>query len=67
MTMTMLTRTLDEELVALLCGEVAECLVCGEEVEAAGGGERVECPTCGSVLERPPPEEIPGQLTLMGG
>jgi hypothetical protein len=66
MTMTMLTRTLDEELVALLCGEVAECLVCGEEVEG-GGGERFECSACGSVLERPPPEEIPGQLTLIGG
>jgi len=67
MTMTVLTRTLDEELVALLCGEIAECLVCGEEIEVAGERERVECPACGSVLERPPPDEIPGQLTLIGG
>ena len=67
MTMAVLTRNLDEELLALLRGEVAECLVCGEEVEVLdeGGRERVECPGCGSVLERPPPEVIPGQLKLL--
>jgi hypothetical protein len=67
MTMAVLTRNLDEELLALLRGEVAECLVCGEEVEVRdeGGRQRAECPTCGSVLERPPPEVIPGQLKLL--
>jgi hypothetical protein len=67
MTMAVLTRTLDEELLALLRGEVAECLVCGEEIELLdeSGRDRVECPACGSVIERPPPEVIPGQLELI--
>jgi hypothetical protein len=63
MTTAVLTRTLDTELEALLAGEGSECLVCGEEVEIRD--ERVECPACGSVLERPPPEVIEGQLALI--
>jgi hypothetical protein len=63
MTLAVLTRTLDAELEALLAGESTECLVCGEEVEVLGG--RVECAACGSVLERPPPEVIEGQLALV--
>jgi hypothetical protein len=49
-TTVVLTRTLDEELVALLRGDAPECLVCGEDVEAEG--ERVECQACGSIVER---------------
>jgi hypothetical protein len=52
MTVAVLTRTLDEELDALLTGEGRECLVCGDPIEVEGG--RVECSACGSVLERPP-------------
>ena len=62
MTVAVLTRTLDEELLALLRGESAECLVCGERVEAEAG--RVECEACGSVLERRP-GVIEGQLGLL--
>ncbi len=62
MTPAVLTRTLDDELEALLAGETGECLVCGERVEAEDG--RVECGACGSMLERPPPE-IEGQLALV--
>jgi hypothetical protein len=69
MTMAVLTRTLDEELLALLRGEVTECLVCGDEIELVDGNgrDRVECPACGSVVERPLPEVIPGQLELIDG
>ena len=49
MTAAVLTRTLDEELEALLAGESGECLVCGEPVEAED--EHVDCPACGSRLE----------------
>ena len=56
-------ESLDELLVALLRGDVCECLVCGEAVELDAG--RAECPACGAVLEAPPREVDPGQLTLM--
>ena len=49
MTTAVLTRTLDEELTALVATDLRECLVCGEEVQIAG--ERVECTACGSILE----------------
>jgi len=65
MTVSTLTRTLDEALLALLQGETDACLVCGEPVE--GEEERVECPACGSVLEPAPREVIPGQMTLIDG
>jgi len=63
--MAVLTRTLDEALLALLCGDSDACLVCGELVECEG--ERVECPACGSVLEPAPGEVIPGQMRLLDG
>ena len=62
MSVAVLTRTLDEELEALLAGETGECLVCGEHVEVEDG--RVECEACGSVLERRP-GLIEGQLALI--
>lgn len=57
MTAAVLTRTLDQELEALLAGETGECLVCGEPVELEGG--RVECGACGSLLE-PAPGRVGG-------
>jgi hypothetical protein len=51
----MLTRTLDEELLALLRGEDDSCPVCGERVEGPAG--RVECSACGSVVEEVMPPE----------
>ena len=62
MTTAVLTRTLDEELEALLAGETGECLVCGEPVEVEG--ERAECLSCGVVFE-PAPRPGPGQLALL--
>jgi hypothetical protein len=62
MTLAVLTRTLEEELEALLAGELGECLVCGEPVEVERG--RVECQACGSVLE-PVRRPSPGQLSLL--
>jgi hypothetical protein len=62
MTVAVLTRTLDEELAAIVRGETVECLVCGEQVEVESG--RVECPECGSVLERRS-EPGPDQLALI--
>jgi hypothetical protein len=67
MTVAAPTRSLDEELVALLRGEAEECLVCGEPVEADWERGSVECPACGSVLEPAPREVIPGQLRLLDG
>ena len=48
LTRTLLTRTLDDELLGVLRGEDDACLACGETVEAQTG--RVECSACGSVL-----------------
>ena len=62
MTVAVLTRTLDEELEALLAGETGECLVCGEDVDVEG--KRAECPCCGSVLELLPGAG-PDQLALV--
>ena len=62
MTAAVLTRTLDEELAAIVQGETVECLVCGEQVEIEGG--RVECTECGSALERRG-EPGPDQLALL--
>ena len=44
----MLTRTLDEDLLALLRGEDDACPVCGERAELRAA--RLECTACGSVL-----------------
>ena len=62
MTTAVLTSTLDEELLALLRGDRAECLVCGEPVEAED--EHVDCPACGSRLESRRRSD-PGQLALL--
>jgi hypothetical protein len=61
-TVAALTMTLDEELAAIVRGELRTCLVCGEQVEVED--ERAECPSCGSVLEEPR-EPGPDQLALM--
>ncbi len=45
---TPFTRTLDQELVALLRGLSMECLVCGEFVLKTATG--LFCPECGSGL-----------------
>jgi Zn finger protein HypA/HybF involved in hydrogenase expression len=45
-----LTRTLEQELLALTRGASLECLACGEFVLHAGDGA-IECPECGSRLE----------------
>ena len=44
-----LTRTLDQELLALLRGASLECLVCGEFVMHLPDGS-LFCPECGSGL-----------------
>jgi predicted RNA-binding Zn-ribbon protein involved in translation (DUF1610 family) len=43
-----LTRTLDQELLALMRGVSLECLVCGEFVLSRHG--EIECPECGFAL-----------------
>ena len=60
MSVAVLTRTLDEELQALLFGEDDACPVCGEQADVRKG--RVECSSCGSVLEEVSPPE--GQLAF---
>ena len=62
MTAAALTMTLDEELAAIVRGELRTCLVCADEVEV--DGERAECPSCGCVVEEPP-EPGPDQLALV--
>jgi hypothetical protein len=59
-TTAVLTRTLDEELLALASGESHECLVCGEELEVAG--EYVECGSCGSTILRRRDEGDAGEV-----
>jgi Zn finger protein HypA/HybF involved in hydrogenase expression len=46
--LTVLNRTLDQELAALVRGVSLECLVCGEFVLQVRGA--VACPECGSIL-----------------
>ena len=55
-----LTRTLDQEVLALTRGASLECLACGEFVMRAGRG--LACPECGSRLEGGEPAA--GQLGL---
>jgi Zn finger protein HypA/HybF involved in hydrogenase expression len=43
-----ITRTLDQELAALVRGVSLECLVCGEFVLQVKGA--FACPECGSIL-----------------
>ena len=49
MSVVSLTRTLDQELLALSRGASLECLVCGEFVLQTSVG--IACPECGSTLE----------------
>ncbi len=62
MTTAVLTRTLDDELAAIVHGELVACLVCGEPVELEN--ERAECEACGSILEGAR-EPGPDQLALL--
>ena len=50
MNVTVLNRTLDQELLALSRGLSLECLVCGEFVLRLADGSHF-CPECGSALE----------------
>ena len=50
MDVTPLTRTLDQELMALMRGISLECLLCGEFVVHVGQDGRF-CPECGSGLD----------------
>jgi Zn finger protein HypA/HybF involved in hydrogenase expression len=43
-----ISRTLDQELAALVRGVSLECLVCGEFVLQVHGA--IACPECGSIL-----------------
>ena len=43
------TRTLDQEVLALLRGASLECLVCGEFVQHRLGV--IACPECGSAIQ----------------
>ena len=43
-----ISRTLDQELTALIRGISLECLVCGEFVLHVGGA--LACPECGTIL-----------------
>jgi uncharacterized Zn finger protein (UPF0148 family) len=63
MSPALLTKTLDDELVALLAGESDECLACGEAVAREDG--LVECPACGSRLEDS--RDLTVQLRLQAG
>jgi predicted RNA-binding Zn-ribbon protein involved in translation (DUF1610 family) len=59
------TRTLDQELVALMRGASLECPVCGEFVLQRHGD--VECPECGFVLRDRNAEEAGLRLGLQAG
>ena len=63
MTVAVLTKTLDDELVALAAGETDECPACGDLVIRE---ERVlECSGCGSRLEEK--RDLQVQLRLQAG
>jgi uncharacterized Zn finger protein (UPF0148 family) len=63
MSAAVLTKTLDEELVALVAGESDDCPACGEAVVREAG--TIECPTCGSRLGSGP--DVAVQLRLQAG
>jgi uncharacterized Zn finger protein (UPF0148 family) len=60
-----LTRTLDQEILALARGASLECLVCGEFVLRADGV--VRCPECGAALAAEDRAVSPLQLRLQAG
>jgi hypothetical protein len=63
MSAAVLTKTLDEELVALVAGETGDCPVCGEAIAREDGS--VECSACGSRLEDG--RDLQVQLRLQAG
>ena len=63
MSPAVLTRTLDEELQALVAGESDECPACGDAV--ARRGDAVVCAACGSRLEGGAESQL--QLSLQAG
>ena len=63
MSAAVLTKSLDEELVALVAGESDDCPACGEAVVREDGG--IECPACGSRLGNGPDGAV--QLRLQAG
>ena len=63
MSAAVLTRTLDEELQALVAGESDECPACGDVVSRRG--ETVTCAGCGSRLEGRGESQL--QLSLQAG
>jgi predicted amidophosphoribosyltransferase len=60
-----LSRTLDQELVALMRGISLECLVCGEFVLRSNGA--LCCPECGLRLRHEKVQESGLQLGLQAG
>jgi DNA-directed RNA polymerase subunit RPC12/RpoP len=63
MSAAVLTKSLDEELVALVAGESDDCPACGEAVVREG--RAIECPACGSRLGNRP--DVAVQLRLQAG
>ncbi len=63
MSAAVLTKSLDEELVALIAGESDDCPACGEGIVREG--RAIECPTCGSRLGNGPDMAV--QLRLQAG
>ena len=63
MSAAVLTKSLDEELVALVAGEIDECPVCRQTVTREDGS--LECSACGSRLEDG--RDLQVQLRLQAG
>ncbi len=63
MSAAVLTKSLDEELVALVAGTTDDCPVCGEAVRREDGS--IECSACGSRLEDG--RDLQVQLRLQAG
>lgn len=60
-----LSRTLEQEVLALARGASLECLVCGEFVLHVGA--QITCPECGSYLEGGEAKQESGQLSFHAG
>jgi uncharacterized Zn finger protein (UPF0148 family) len=63
MSAAVLTKTLDEDLVALVAGETDECPACGEAIAREDGS--LECSGCGSRIEDR--SDLQVQLRLQAG
>ena len=66
MEVTLLNRTLDQEVLALMRGASLECLVCGEFV-LKHDARWVACPECGAALRGQESAESGLQLSLQAG